>query len=351
MITGVLDTRLSTYVRLVIAVATLCTPMAARANPTTAVRRSIVSVTVSPEGGLIAAGSMDATTTLWDVRTGKNIYTLRGNDGGITSVAFSPDGKKMLVGSAGGAIKLYESASGKELMTFGGQGRATSVPGHSVLSLSFSPDGLRVVSGDTGYLVRIWSVETGRQVRALSGHRGPVKSVTFSADGKMVLSAGGDEKVGGSCKWWDLASGKLLGELYDSDYIKFAAFTPDGKKVLFGGGTTLKFWDVRLHRQLSTLENHGFVDCAALSHDGKVAVSAGSSGVINVWDVDSGRLIRSLEGHRNTVFSLSFAPDGRTVAAGDADGIIKLWDISTGAELRRFPPTVDNAVAASAPIL
>lgn len=351
MLISLRNVQLSKYVRLIVAVTTLCVHTAARANPMTTLQRTIGGIAVSPDGNLIAAGSMDATTKLWDVRTGKSIHTLRGNDGGITSVAFSPDSTKILIGSVGGTIKLYEAASGKELMTFGGQGDTAVGRGHSVLSLSFSADGLRVVSGDTGRMVRIWSVKTGLQERVLSGHHGPVKSVSFSADGRLVLSAGGDEKVGGSCKWWDLASGKELGEAYGPDYIKFAAFTPDGKKVLLGGGTTLKLWDVRLHRQLSTLENHGFVDCAALSHDGRVALAAGSSGIINVWDINSGRLIRSLDGHRNTVFSLSFGPDDRTAAAGDADGIIKLWDLSTGAEVRRFPPAVDNTTVASRSIL
>src|ERR1700748_3896711 len=108
MLISLRDILLSKWARLVVAITTICMPMATYANRTMEGQSSIASIKVSPDGNLILAGSMDATTKLWDVRTGKNIYTLGGHNGGITSVAFSPDSKKILVGSADGTIKLYE---------------------------------------------------------------------------------------------------------------------------------------------------------------------------------------------------------------------------------------------------
>lgn len=292
------------------------------------------------------AGGMDKAPQLWDARTGRLIHTLRGHPGGITAAAFSPDGKRALAGDGGGNIKLWDVVTGAELITFQTRGEAPAGSAHPILSLSFSPDGRQAVSGSTDYEVRIWSVETGRQERVLSGHHGPVKSVSFSADGKMVLTAGGDARGGGCCKWWDLATGKELGEVCDSDYMKFAAFTPSGREVLTGGGTTLKLWDVARRKQLLALDHKGFIDCATISRSGKLALSAGGSGVINVWDLVAGQLVKTLGGDESAVSSLGFGPDDRTALSGGSDGIVKLWDISTGGLIRSFPPTaVHGAVA------
>lgn len=311
----------------------------------------ITSVTLSPDGKTFVTGSADAFTRLWDVGTGNVLYTVRGRGGGITSVAFSPDGRLVVTGSGRGKLSLINVASGKELLDFGGAAEVAGRSEQPVISLAYSPDGRRVVSGGTDYKVRIWSVETGRQERTLTGHRGPVKSVSFSGDGKLVLTVGGDGR-GGSCfKWWNLAAGKEAGEICDVDYLNFVAFMPDGRKVITGGGTELKLWDLNQRKQLIALRHGSYIHCAALSHDGKLALSAGGDGVVKVWDVVAGKLVRKLEGHDKSVFSVSFNSDDRTALSGDGGGIIKLWDLSTGAEIRSFPFARSIASIAPTPLL
>ena len=307
----------------------------------------ITSVKLSPNGKTFVTGSADALTRLWDIGTGNIIYTVRGRRGAIISVAFSPDGRRIVTGSDKGELSLIDIASGRELLDFG-SGDLKDSSEHPILSLAFSPDGRRVVSGGTDYKVRTWSVETGRQELTLSGHKGPVKSVSFSSDGKLLLSAGGDGKGGGCFRWWDFAKGSEAGEICDADYLKFAAFAPNGRKVLTGGGTELKLWDIDQRKQIAALRHGGYVDCAALSHDGRLALSAGGDGVVKVWDVVTGGLIRTLEGHDKSVFSVSFSSDDRTALSGDGGGIIKLWDLSTGTEIRSFPYA--RSIASVAPL-
>ena len=70
------------------------------------------------------------------------------------------------------------------------------------------------------------------------------------------------------------------------------------------------------------------------SPDGKQIASAGSDNLVKVWDVSTGREIRTLKGHTDVVFAVSFSPDGQMVATGSKDATIKLWDARTGALVR-----------------
>jgi WD40 repeat protein len=71
----------------------------------------------------------------------------------------------------------------------------------------------------------------------------------------------------------------------------------------------------------------------AVSPNGKVAASGGEGGMIRVWDVESGKVARTIKAHERAVMSLAFAPDGRTLASGGADETVKLWDYHDKANL------------------
>jgi WD40 repeat protein/serine/threonine protein kinase len=66
------------------------------------------------------------------------------------------------------------------------------------------------------------------------------------------------------------------------------------------------------------------------SPDGKQIASAGSDNLVKIWEVSTGREIRSLKGHNDVVFAVSFSPDGGKIATGSKDTTIKLWDAKTG---------------------
>jgi WD40 repeat protein len=76
---------------------------------------SIIAVTSSPDGTLVASASHDRTVRLWDAATGAATQTLQGHADTANVVAFSPDGTLVASPSSGGAVRLWDVVIGTAL--------------------------------------------------------------------------------------------------------------------------------------------------------------------------------------------------------------------------------------------
>ncbi|MCX5717404.1 MAG: WD40 repeat domain-containing protein [Nitrospirae bacterium] len=120
-----------------------------------------------------------------------------------------------------------------------------------------------------------------------------------------------------------------------SGEITSMAISPDGRYMLSGSqDTTIKLWDVSTGREVRTFQGHsGFVNSVAFSPDGRYAVSGSTDKTIKFWDVSTGREVRTFQGHSDEVTCVAFSPDGQYVLSGGGD--IKLWEVSTGRRVKR----------------
>jgi hypothetical protein len=130
------------------------------------------------------------------------------------------------------------------------------------------------------------------------------------------------------------------------------ALSADGKTVASGSDDhTVKIWDIATGKELRTLSGHiAAVYSVALSADGKTVASGGDDNTVKIWDVATGKELRTLSGHSDTVWSVALSVDGKTVASGSEDNTVKIWDIATGKELRTLSGHTDTvwSVALSA---
>jgi WD40 repeat protein len=162
----------------------------------------------------------------------------------------------------------------------------------------------------------------------------PMGSVAFAPDGRSVAlgrSDGGlviEDLSGGRPR--EFEGGPGFGVL-----LRGLAYSPDGKTIASSGrGTLVKLWDVATGSLRASFEGHSApVACLAFSPDGKAIASGSLDGVLKLWDVDTGEEITRIAGHSKDIRGLAFSPDGKTLASGSLDGSAKLWDVATGREL------------------
>lgn len=129
---------------------------------------------------------------------------------------------------------------------------------------------------------------------------------------------------------------EIFVQLGHSDYVQSLTFSQDGKLLASGSGDkTIKLWDVETGREIRTMTTNTGFTSVAFSPDGRMLASAGGiSNDVVLWSVKDGRTVTKLrmEGDHNYLNDVAFSPDGTTVAA--ASHIIQFFNAGTGRALR-----------------
>ncbi|GAB6096128.1 hypothetical protein JCM14469_23810 [Desulfatiferula olefinivorans] len=224
---------------------------------------------------------------------------------------------------------------------------------------AFTPDGHHVVTGSKDRTIRLWETESGREVKIFRC-RDEAVYLAVSPDGRYL--AGGSRNRGSNITIWDMITSKVV-QTFSIDVINGApvVFLPDGKRLLGGGNDGLiRLWDIasgRVLREYPT-EIYGDVYQLVLTPDGKNVVAAyrgydedkaGKVTTIRVWDIETGENTLSMNtGHVWTV-ALCLTPDGRALFSSDwGQSTVTVWDMLTGDLIRSLENVEASAIDISA---
>jgi WD40 repeat protein len=198
-----------------------------------------------------------------------------------------------------------------------------------VKALSLSNDGKRILTGDDACISIVHDLASQKEVSRWKGYsRVWVTAAALSPDGKTAFTAefagsrSSFDRPAAQARLWDVKTGKMKLDL-------------------------LKLWTPKIKdkdrtdsygyaRSWGKLMKRGFV-CAEFSPDGKI-LAAGQggetdTGKIHLIDVASGKILRTVSGHRYGACDVTFSADGKYVLSSGRDTAVRICQVSDGKEI------------------
>lgn len=274
-------------------------------------------VDFSPDGNFLASGSYDNTIKLWDLNAGDCRCTINGHHNHVTAVAFSTDGTVLISCSDDKTIKFWDIATNKCIHTIDQDNK--------IACIACSSDGKRIAS--TCFDSTITLVDTvNYTIRTLYGHTNWITGLVFSPDGSKIASGSTDSTV----KLWNSSTGKCLGTLgnHCARRVKCVAFSPDGKLLASGFSDKINLWDMRTGNLIRTLSKHqDLIRHIVFSPDSKQLASGSDDACVRLWETSNGDCIHTFKNHTGCITYLAFSSDGKQLASGSDDTTINLWNL------------------------
>ncbi len=327
----------------------------------------INSMTFSPNGDLALTASSDCTVRLWDIKSGSCLRIFSGHTERVTSVAFSPCGCMALSSSRDRTIRLWDISTSAFIRTMHATGRGSSTV--------ISPLGNIAICGN-----QLWDLRTGRCFRTYPDLGG---ANCISADGRLVLSAGGnniylrdissvvenvhispweystpisaDAAVARQAEHHSLLvksyNALVTGDIAEALLIiararSVSGFSKSPQALVYqryaGARSKIKFICGAWLKAILTGHNSD-VNAVVFSPNGKFALSGSDDKTIRVWNMSTLECERVLDGKTKAIVCLAISPDSRLALSGinddgnlseDVVKTIQLWDIEEGQLLR-----------------
>jgi WD40 repeat protein len=266
----------------------------------------------TPMGTLLVSCSQDGKAMVWDVRTGRRLFTVEHpSRQSIRIGQFSPDSRILATGSDDESLCLWDVSSRKLI---------SCVEGHeaSIVALSFSPDSNFIMTGSTQGDLRFWECKFGQGRHLLhipEAHDLGVMSCQFSP---RFGAQGATLELGGNTMYM-LASG--------------------------GNDNLVKLWRVFVGVDgevsmtvYTVLEGHSQnVMCVTFSPDGTFLASSGGDKLVIIWDPIKGYPLHKIDHHERYVPCCAFSSDGGLIASGSNDKTVAIWKLYRGEEQTEQP--------------
>ncbi|KAG2234842.1 quinon protein alcohol dehydrogenase-like superfamily [Thamnidium elegans] len=286
---------------------------------------------------IVITGSFDKTVRVWDLETGKERLQLTGHSRCVRALQF--DDAKLVTGAMDNTLKIWNYNTGQCIRT---------LEGHTggVLSLHF--DSRILASGSTDNTIRVWNFEAG-ECCTLIGHTEWVNSVKICHEGTMLVSSSDDATI----RLWDLAS-RTCTKVYRGHVGQVQVALPSmhgfthrlntiAEQVVNNSVETITtITPSSLDRPGCSPLPRNLINTATApnnvesftsttkteSSDSAIIISSALDNTIKIWDLVSGKCLRTLFGHVQGIWGLAF--DKLRIVSGSHDKTLRVWDTETG---------------------
>ncbi|WP_392713004.1 PQQ-binding-like beta-propeller repeat protein [Rhizobium ruizarguesonis] len=230
--------------------------------------------------------------------------------------------------------------------------------GHSgtIGAVALSKDGRVLVSTANDGTIRLWDTNSGRLIRSVSMGAGDARSIGFMPNERYVLAAANPGIRGfvagsrtGVVGIWDASNGEFMGGLPHSyEGLFFSAVLLNNGNILSASGDgSIKLWDLTKvgDHLIRIIQTKTPLSAIAGSRDSATALTGTEDGLIELWSLSTGRLLKTLKGQSKAVHAVQFFPDGVSALSAGEDGSLRIWNVQTGRETRTLKAPSEGSEA------
>lgn len=263
-----------------------------------------------------------------------------GHSEAILALSYSSAGDFLVSGSRDNTLRIWPSPlSANEFKSIICEGHTDAVSCVSISKAPFNGSYL-IASASSDLTIKMWSFDAqNRKAHSLwtvKAHDKEINALTFSPDFKLLITASQDKTV----KIWDITNGQLLRTLTGHKRGVWSVACTFAQEMLLVSGSadrTVKIW--RLSDDFScikTFEGHSnSILRVDFINNGLQIVSAGSDGLMKIWDLKKNECLATLDEHSDRIWALAIQNDGERIITGDASATIKIWKDTTDDEIAK----------------
>lgn len=317
----------------------------------------IESLVISRDGQILVSGSLYDKIHVWSMKNKKLIRTINPGKNGSTTLALSPDGQNLYTGTylESGIVQVWNIKTGKLI-------RRMNSHKSGISNLTLTPDGKTLIAAGQDKTIKLWNTQTGKLIHTLKGHNAPVSAIAVSPNKNIFASSAGiqGDSRDLTIRLWDIKTGKLLKTLTNSiQTAGFLTFSPDGKNLISARGKSSDYgrtniWNLSTGKIIATIAKS--LIYIGFTSDGKRLLSVDSLYGVDLWDAATGANIRQIveqikfEDDRtySRVYpnTAAMSPDNKTLVIGEG-GVLSGYRI--GIRQLNLQPIKSTSVDTNAP--
>jgi DnaJ domain/WD domain, G-beta repeat len=279
---------------------------------------SVNSVAMSPDGECMASAGDDRSIKLWNLKTGKWLYSFTGISEEIQAIAFSPDGKAIVAGGFDRRISYWHLETRKYWSSFFARSNLSHSHDSIITALVFSPDEKYIISASADKTIRVWGKYTGELKRILNGHRATVNTIAISPDSQTIASGSDDGTI---CLWrFDNSNADRI--FSHASAINSLSFTADGEYLISGDRLgSIAIWNYYTGEMIKNWLAHDTEIISIAVNPRSTLLASASNREIKLWNYTTREFITMLIG----MAPIQFSQDGKILASGSYGSQIKIW--------------------------
>ena len=286
------------------------------------VKSQVLNLTYSAGGLHLLAISEEKQVYLWRIEDGQVLQTMRlEGRGKLNVVAYSPV-RQVIAGASDEEmmIRVWDAKTGR--LRYSLRGHTTPIK-----KLTFSPNGQVLLSagGEDGTL-RYWQVENGQLLR-ISKHDSSVLNVAYRPDGQILATKNGDWNY---ISLWDVQTDKRIKQLGTANSSRDLAWRQDGKLIASNDNKSLCIWRTNQAKRFKMFKGHSqTITQIVWSPNGEQIATGSEDKSIRVWSLNEPVLRHVCTGHDKAITALAYSPNGQTLASASEDNTVRIWQLAT----------------------